>query len=104
MLSDAVELEEEMNNSDSQQSNNDSTASLMDSDVEGDTIASQQTTATEITMPIQSAASLVLPFDPKQRSKLTVVLSMLKTFVFDYASLYSKFRQIKPAYRCQGFK
>lgn len=33
--------------------------SLVDSDVEGDTLASQLTTATEMTLPLQSAAALV---------------------------------------------
>ena len=60
-----VDQEGEINEGDSQQSNKDSAASFMDSDIEDDTMVSQQTAATEMTIPLQSAASLVILFDAR---------------------------------------
>lgn len=59
MPSGIPDLAQEMSDSNSQHSNKDSTPSLVDSDVESDTLASQLTTATEMTLPLQSAAAVV---------------------------------------------
>ncbi len=59
MPSEIPDIAQEMSDSSSQHSNKDFTTSPMDSDVEGDTLVSQLTAATEMTLPLQSAAALV---------------------------------------------
>ena len=97
-----ADQEEELPEGDSQHSNKDSTASFLDSDIEDDTMASQQTMATEMTMDMQSAAALVLLPEAGLVTQTDIGISALKTFAFDYASPCTKSRPIKLAYQCRG--
>ena len=97
-----LEVLEEMGEGDSPNSYKDSMSSLVDFDPD-ETMASQQTTATELTQPLQSRVGRVMIQQINVEIKANISTSMLKHYGFAYALPISKSRRIKPIYPYLNF-
>lgn len=93
----------EMDEGSSQDSSKESMCSLPEFDIGDETMASQETTATEVTSAAEPTATQVRRALTLRIMSLTAC-SMLKHFVCVYALLCSKFRRIKRIYQCPNFK
>ena len=98
-----LDIADEMDEGDSQNSYKDSMSSLIDFDPD-ETMTSQQTAATEMTQPLQSRVSQVCLATEYVSRLANRSISRLKGYVFDYGWPTSKSRPIKQISHCLSFK
>ena len=88
---------------DSEASSRDSATTSTDIDPMDDTLASQQTAATETSQPGQSAVNIVSKTNLTARNQMLIDFSVWKGFAFDCNLRCSRSRQIRQTCLCHNY-